>query len=59
MDREQMLAQVVRDAIELLRWQARSPLAADSWSQWVILAIAALDDAAQQAPPREMVEGDL
>lgn len=43
-----ILAQVIKDAIEMLRWQARKPVGAESWAQWVIDAMTALDEARPQ-----------
>lgn len=52
-----MLQQVIKDAIALLAWQAKKPIDAASWSEWVVMAVAALDD--EQRRGRPMIEGDL
>ena len=41
---ELLLKRVIQDAIEMLRWQSKKPLSADSWGQWVNDALTALDD---------------
>lgn len=55
---ESQLVQLTRDAIALLRWQAREPLGAATWCEWICMAIAVLDEC-MHSLPREMVEGDL
>lgn len=56
---ESQLVQLVRDAIAMLRWQAREPLAASTWAEWISMAIEIVDRCVNQPVPREMVEGDL
>lgn len=56
---ESQLVQLVRDAIAMLRWQARKPLAASSWAEWVSMAVEVIDNCVNQPQPRIMVEGDL
>jgi hypothetical protein len=41
---ELLLAQSLKDAIAMLRWQAVRPISAQSWAEWTCSAIAALDD---------------
>lgn len=44
-----ILAQVIKDAIAMLRWQATSsPISATGWAEWVVAAMAALDEARPQ-----------
>lgn len=54
---ESQLVQLVRDAIALLRWQAREPLSASTWAEWICMAIEVVDECVHA--PREMVAGDL
>lgn len=56
---ETQLVQLVRDAIALLRWQARAPLAASTWGEWVCMAIEVIDQCTNQPEMRQMFEGDL
>lgn len=54
---ELMLAQCVKDAVALLRWQAKKPLAAATWGEWVVMAHTVLDEISNTG--RIAVEGDL
>lgn len=45
---ELLLAEIIQDAIGLLRWQSRIALHAGSWQQWIVNACAALDHVQQK-----------
>lgn len=38
------MAQSLKDAIAMLRWQAERPVSAASWGEWMLSAMAALED---------------
>lgn len=57
---ERLLVLVLQDAIEMLRWQSRKSISAESWAEWAGNAIEAIDVTVRtDYMPREMVEGDL